>query len=171
MWRAPALVPVLALAAAAALEAGDPPNAVDVGDRVRIKAPSLQQGRISGRLLERAGDSFVIEHGTRPVRVPVSAIESLEVHRGRRSRWKEGGLIGFVPGAVLGGLVGAYAACDDQPRDCSGAGGATAGALLVGGTTAVLGAGMGALFKVDRWQRTTTVRLNPTVGQDRKSVV
>jgi len=38
--------------------------------------------------------------------LPLESIQKLEVARGRRSFWKEGAIIGFVPGALFFGATG-----------------------------------------------------------------
>jgi hypothetical protein len=86
------------------------------------------------------------------VRVALSSLARLDVHRGRRTLAKEGAILGFIPGAIYGGFFGAYGACDDQGPDCSPLGGALLGALMVGGVTSGAGALMGLPFKTDRWE-------------------
>jgi hypothetical protein len=103
-----------------------------------------------------------------PARVAVSSLARLDVHRGRRTRAKEGAIIGFIPGAIFGGLVGAYGACDDQGGDCSPLSGALLGALMVGGVTSGAGALIGLPFRTDRWEkvpvRDVRVAVIPTRG-------
>jgi hypothetical protein len=90
------------------------------------------------------------------VRVPAAELRRLEVHRGRRSRAREGALIGMLPGALIG-AVGGGLTCWEQP-DCSLVLPMAFGGLLGGAVTGGLGAGVGSLFKTDRWERVPTPR-------------
>jgi hypothetical protein len=109
-----------------------------------------------------------LEAAPKPLRIPLTEVQSIRVKRGRRSLWKEGAATFFVPGALLGAHVVERAACDDEP-DCTETGVAIKGALAFGIPSALLGAGLGALIKVDRWERATvrpqTVHLIPSWGR------
>lgn len=156
----------LLLASVSSLQASDT-TFVSQGVRVRVKfeqktpiaAPS---GAISYRheTVQRVGtatgfgpDTLVImpEDGGSPLTVPRSMIEQLEVTQGKKSSWLFGGMVGGSVGVIAGGLLGATATglCD---YDCPSEGeGAVVGALLGGAGLFGIGAGIGALFKSDRW--------------------
>jgi hypothetical protein len=99
----------------------------------------------------------------------------LQVARGQRSQWRKGTILGFVPGAALGGLFGVAIACDKEiTGGCVDgsfiAGAGLVSAAVVGTTTAAAGALVGLAFKTDRWVRVTdgkaraSLTLAPTEG-------
>ena len=75
------------------------------GDRVRVRAPSVADGAIVGRLLRAdQGALAVTRSDDSVVDVPRSAIRALEIFAGRRSHPLKGAAIGALAGAgvVLG---------------------------------------------------------------------
>jgi hypothetical protein len=148
--RTIALSAALAVATSAAAHGQEP--LPSVGDRVRYRLLAGDSRR-TGFVTEIGEGWLTIAPGPErgAVRVNLSSLARLEVHRGRHRRAKEGALIGFVPGAVLGGLVGGYAKCEEQPF-CNPAGGIVLGALVLGGFSAGAGALVGLAFKSDRWE-------------------
>ena len=148
------------------LQAEDSP--VMVGSRVRFSAPTLIDGRVAGKVVAQDGEALTVEVDDRmPLRVPRGAIATLDVSTARKRAWRKGLLVGAALGAV------AVAASANGDPDCnlhrdlcvtplSGAG---FGAML----GAAYGAGIGALFKEDRWNRVSTERvrmsLQPTPGR------
>ncbi|HRB13364.1 MAG TPA: hypothetical protein PKU70_10155, partial [Vicinamibacteria bacterium] len=91
-----------------------------------------------------------------PLRLSLQQLDRLEVARGQRSQWRKGALIGLIPGAAFGGLVGVALACDPEIAGCDdNAGPAFAaglfGAVVFGAATASVGALIGLAFKTDRW--------------------
>jgi hypothetical protein len=149
--------------------AQEPTAALRAGDRIRYRPPG-SGGLSTGRVVDIQEGWLLVQPGPNrePVRVAVSSLARLEVHRGRRSLAKEGAILGFLPGAIYGGLFGAYGACDDQGSGCNPLGGALLGALMVGGVTSGAGALIGLPFKTDRWEklpvRNVRVAVIPTRG-------
>lgn len=104
--------------------------------------------------------------GRTPVRVAVTAITELEVSTGRHRKTVKGMLIGAGLGAALYGAV--YAS--QGSSDCTGVsnggvcftsvGQAVGLGLAAGG---IVGAGIGALFKGDRWARMPAEHLRVSV--------
>ncbi len=115
---ATAALPIL-MALAAAEDVASP---LAAGDRVRFLRPR-DAGSSTATVVEEGPDWMTVRprEGGDPVRVPFDGLARLDVARGRRSRAAEGAAIGFVPGAVLGGLFAAAVACSDAaPRERAG---------------------------------------------------
>jgi hypothetical protein len=110
------------------------PPEVQLGSRVRLRTSDVPAGveglvvALDDRVLTIAADKGV------PVKVPVTSLTSLQVGSGK----KRNALKGFIIGAAVG-LLG-YA-LDDQREESGG--------LWLG--SPLLGAGIGALVKTDRW--------------------
>ena len=138
---------------------------LSLGDRVRLRLSS--GGKTVHGTVEAAGPDEVV---VRPkslaqplLRLSPQQMEKLEVVRGRRSRWREGAVIGFVPGAVFMGFT--VLALDDCYSDCDSNVGPVLGYGLVGGAiTGSLGALIGLAVKTDRWAPVATGR--PKVALD-----
>jgi hypothetical protein len=120
------------------------------GTSVRLTS-RLVSGHISGRVLSADGESLqILPRRGGAVRVPYASLTALDVTFGSRRHVREGLLVGLL----LGVLVGATAEVDDDLCDwdeetyCS-RGEALAAGVAGGG---LLGAGIGALIKTDRWQ-------------------
>ncbi len=135
-------------------ESGRPPT-ITVGSKVRLRAPTVVKGRIEGTV-SKLGEEFLVvvrpDHG--PQTISRQAITRLEVSTGRRRQ----ALKGMRNGAVIGGVwmataCGLYADCDGWASPI--AGGALAGALV--------GVGIGALMKSDRWQSVPLDRVRVTL--------
>ncbi len=122
------------------------------GERVRLRL--LGSGKkVTGTIESAAPDAIAVRPRNTtqpPLKLTLSQIDELEVARGRRSRWPEGAIIGFVPGALLLGAAGYALSCDDYNASCN-----TETALVVGlvggAATAGLGALVGLAIKTDRW--------------------
>ncbi len=93
--------------------------------------------------------------------------------RGRRTQWRKGAVIGLIPGAVLGGLLGVAFACDPETAGCESGftlGAGFVGAVIGGTATATVGALVGLAFKTDRWltvhkgKTQASLTLTPTEG-------
>jgi hypothetical protein len=162
--RTVARLVVLALVATPAVAAQDEvlPEAL-VGVRVRLAHTTDRTAskRLSGVVVGVEGPNLVIGlRGDPPRRqlVPLSAIQDLDIHRGR-SRATNDGLIGgaIVVGAVGGafGWVGGALACDGV-ADCNPAAKQVEGIVAGVAVGALLGAGAGAavgsLFGKDVWE-------------------
>jgi hypothetical protein len=145
------------LAASLAAEDKTAAPAFVQGERVQVwLAGDLKTGhleKISGTLESVSPEAIVVRPRgapATPITLKLSKIERAEVVRGKRSHWPEGAGIGFVTGAVLGGIAGYALSCDDYNASCNG-GTALAGGLVVGVATGGLGALVGLAFKTDRW--------------------
>ncbi len=135
------------------------------GLRVRLESENVR-GRITGRILETTerGLRLMTDNGV-PVRVPFEAITGLEASFTRRRHTREGLVVGLALGALAGALaeVDEYA-CDfeDSTAFCS-RGEAIAGGI---GGGALLGAGIGALVRTDRWQTVSLERVRVSLTPD-----
>jgi len=124
-------------------DSGDP--TVAVGSRVRIRAPTLTSDRIEGTLIGVDESTFLVESKDRErLTVPRDAVTHLAVSAGQR-RWK-------LRGALIGAGFGLLAI---------GAGGSQASPLVT--CSALLGTGIGALVRSDRWQKVPLDRVHASV--------
>jgi hypothetical protein len=126
------------------------------GTKVRVRAPSAVAGRLTGIVLTRGADSVTMsrENAT-PVTLPLSALTTLEISRGKshgRGAWKGalwGGGIMFGLGLVVPAEectgVGASRSCTRLSRGESAVFGAVGGATI--------GAVIGAIVGSERWER------------------
>ncbi len=138
------------------MSAGAQVAELQVGTRVRLRAPSTVAGRLTGVVLARSADSVTVSRvEALPITIPVSSLTSLEISRG-----KSRGL-GASKGALWGGgvmlLMGA--AFNDRPCRSQEAGvacervSAAENALVAGVSGAMVGAGIGAAVGAERWVR------------------
>lgn len=134
------------------------------GQRLRIEAPGVFNRRTHVVFAGWRGDTLllrgVLDTGGVITRVPVTAIERLEIEQ-RRSRGAgavRGLWIGFVSGALLGGTLGYLAHTEG---DFSREQGAGILAAIGAGAGIIIGPLVGAAAPGHRW---TTVELPARVG-------
>jgi len=123
------------------------------GARIRFAAPSVLVERRAAMVLGRAQDTVTVGGDFPATRVPIAALTSLEVSRGRsRARGAVRGLRWGVPFGTLLGL--ALASTASGCSNCESTGAAAVSAFGWGALGGVVyGAGVGALFPVERWNR------------------
>src|SRR5262249_1447750 len=87
------------------------------------------------------------------VRLPLSAIQRIEVPLGDESRWKMGSTIGLLVGAASGAAIGAAHDRSNGPNDFVFPKELNVAAGIVSGAACgfVAGAITGSFFKTDRW--------------------
>lgn len=87
------------------------------------------------------------------VRLPLTAIQRLEVSHGEQSRWRMGSTIGLVVGALAGGAIGGADGANSRADfDVAPTEAYVAGGIILGATAGfVAGAITGSFFKTDRW--------------------
>ncbi|MXX15230.1 MAG: hypothetical protein F4Z86_17600 [Gemmatimonadetes bacterium] len=73
--------------------------------RVRVLAPSIQNGQMVGRLIKMMQDTLVIQKGRRFYQVPVSSISTFDVSLKQYRNTGKGFKIGLGAGAVIIGLT------------------------------------------------------------------
>jgi hypothetical protein len=101
----------------------------------------------------------------RVVRVPRQQLTRIETLRGRKSAAGTGALVGLIPAAAFGGLLGYgfYRAfcegCSDSPAPAM-----ARGAVIVGAPGALLGAIVGAAVRTDRWEDIPAGRWKPRIS-------
>jgi hypothetical protein len=152
-----------ALAIVAALALGDAAAAAQAfpqlqpGTRVRIRAPNLVDGLLTGKIASRSADSVVVAgEAGEEFTVPFAAMSELNVSRGVSHA--RGGLTGAIWGAGIGlgfGLVFAVPNSQHGSQSNYGLGPPTAaeGVLLGVGGGAVIGFSLGALGGSEQWER------------------
>ncbi len=122
------------------------------GARVRVYSPD----RLTGTIETLSSDTLVLKTEASRWRVisrqaiPFASITRLEVTRGKKSKW----LVGAGVGLGLGAAATVYflaAFCDDVDTSCDG--NTYLGIFaLIALPPAIVGAVIGALIKVDRWE-------------------
>jgi hypothetical protein len=141
-----------------------PPQLPRVGERVRIRAPSIRDDRYVGRVEALPADSIrldtagvrrrlgfdtgpVLVEEFRRVTIPTNAIESIDISAGRthRSSATKGAIFGALGGAVL---FGATNLPETNPKFSDFMKGATVGAVV----GAVAGGIVGYLLGGEKWQ-------------------
>jgi hypothetical protein len=142
---------------------------VELGSRVRVTAPGLAMHKQVATLEAWRGDTLVI---SRPwtMDCPLASVTSLEVTRERKSNTIEGLSIGLFGGAALGGILGAVAYDESNEKSLASNEGEAAfrGAILFGGVGGLVGLGIGAFTKSDRWEEVPLDRLRVSVAAQRK---
>lgn len=139
------------------------------GSRVRISAPSVSSRPLSGTVFFAEGDTLFLDRKHRPGAViPMSAVESIEISRGR-DHWR-GALQGAGIGAAVGGVAFGVAAVSSGGWSCdyclygnSLVTGFIIGAVYVGVPSGLIGGLVGA----ERWERIAPpvkLRLTPEPG-------
>lgn len=118
---------------------------IQVGDPIRYRIGDEKLAKAV--VVEAAADWLrVADASGAERRLDKSSLQSLAALRGKKRHPGEGALIGFLPGAAFGAFA-AGAMCDrDSPCNIGPA------LVVVGAMSAVLGAGVGALIKTDRWE-------------------
>jgi hypothetical protein len=130
---------------------------LDPGTRVRLQAPSAVAGKLIGVVIARSRDSLTVSRSNAmPVTLPVSALTSLEVSRGK-SHGR-----GAAKGALWGGgvfaVLGLVLPMDDCPNGtssdtCSTEGSRAEGVLWAATSGAMAGALVGGIVGAERWER------------------
>lgn len=120
------------------------------GDRVRVVRPADLGGPLTGQLVRSTMDSVWLRRAGEADAIGVGLGSGVRLDRslGRRSRAGTGALIGAAVGTgvtllFLSGFCGGDTLCngDEQVR----------AALIFGLPSLAIGAGIGALIKVERW--------------------
>lgn len=173
----------------AGLGAQEAPDAAGVtvasGDRVRVLSPALGTRRVEARVLAVRGDTLVLSGALGPggraetALVPVPSVHTLDVYRGTKSNAWKGAKIGAGVGAALGLIVGIAAMAEDtscQPGEWCidfdvGPEAIPAGMLGFGFLGGLLGTGIGALSRSDRWESVPPARLRIEPRPDGAAVV
>ena len=140
-----------------------PTVAPEPGARVRVTAPDVDGRRYDGTLVGLPTDTIVVD----TLRVALASVTRLDMHWGRKSNWDKGLLYGGAGvGAVGLGLgIAWWADCGDSGGEWCPDEGWHALILapigfLAGG---IVGAGVGALIRSDKWEEVPLDRLRVSV--------
>jgi hypothetical protein len=77
-----------------------------IGAWVRLEAPEVMPGRITGHLLSADAEELVVAVGNRlPIAVPRAALTRAEVSLRRHNSWRRGALIGAATGLLIGAIA------------------------------------------------------------------
>jgi hypothetical protein len=139
------LAPAPALAAAGAQAA----PAVPVGTRVRFTPPERMRGLV-GTIAGQRHDTLLLRtERDDTVPVPLAELDRLELSRGVHGHALKGLGLGFLVGAVVGGVVGAAV----EPDELLGRGVNVAAGIILGGAGgSLIGLGVGASVRTERWE-------------------
>lgn len=140
---------------------------VPVGARVRITVPKEGIDRYVTTVQAVRGDSIEVALGGASRIVALRDVTSLDISLGKRSRFFFLASSGLGAGVVTGALIGAVAY--QECRDCyfgpaNRAQSAAMGAVLVGTLGLAAGALLGAVLRVDEWER-HDLFINPTIAR------
>ena len=142
---------------------------LDFGTRVRVVAPPVVDGRLTGTVIRVDTYSVLLDAARgspRPLVIPFEAIESLEVSLGERSNTWKGLGFGALGGALLGaGLMGVACAVEGGcESDGASASGWMAFGFVVGaGVGAGVGMIVGSLVRTETWATLDPSRLSTGV--------
>lgn len=135
--------------------------AVDTGTRVRVTAPTLGLSRQEAVIEALHLDTLVLRTEA-TIAIPRASLTRLEIYGGRHSHPWRGAGIGALGGLLVGGTIG-FVACENYtvttPTGVGNCLDSREGAqiILVAGLGlgaaggALLGLGIGALIKTDKW--------------------
>jgi hypothetical protein len=121
------------------------------GDQVRLRLATGGKS-VRGILDVAKPDEIVvrpIDPAQPPLRLSPQQVAKLEVVRGRRSHWRQGAVIGFVPGALI--MFAFVRSLDECYRDCGYDTEAVGYGLAGGAIAGTVGALIGLAVKSDRW--------------------
>lgn len=147
-------------------ERSDDQGPIVVGSRVRLRAPSILEGRIEGLVLDADDHALLVgtDHGL-PLRVPRDEVARLEVSTGRRGRALQGAAIGGAIGAAGFAVIPRDEYCVDYaPGTCPGRA-EMVGIGVVGG--ALWGLLIGHFAKADRWCQVPLERVQVSLAPAR----
>jgi hypothetical protein len=147
-------------------DAGRLDSLIAVGGRVRVTSMAIK-GRPEGIVaaLDERTLTLVAFEGGLPLKVPLDSITALETSLGRKRNTGKGVAIGIASGLLLGLFLPVDASnCGYYSDNFCSRGEAVTGGLAGG---ALLGAGIGALVKSDRWGTVRLGRATQTRGEPR----
>lgn len=129
---------------------GRPPDALTVGSRLRLSAPSFSDRRLIGTLREWNTDALSLKTRTNALQtIPHTAIEKLEISQGRNPRRTLTATgIGFLIGTAVG-VLGQRWACSWSESDCDITVSKTIGIGVLG---AIPGGVIGAILGREKWR-------------------
>jgi hypothetical protein len=103
--RSAAFLVVLAATGSGMGFAQSPPSVIPVGAAIRVRAPDVSAGVMTGRFLGVSEASLVLETITGTSRLPLSALTEVRHVNGTRRRVLEGALSGYLAGVTVAEVV------------------------------------------------------------------
>jgi hypothetical protein len=130
--KSAAFLTVLAAAAGPGTgSAQSPPSVIPLGTAIRVRAPEVSAGVMTGRFLGVSEASLVLETVTGTSRLPLSALTEVRRVNGTRRRVLEGAVTGYLTGATVAEVVsGQDSYSNDRAATIGGLVGIGAGMLL-----------------------------------------
>ncbi|NNM06013.1 MAG: hypothetical protein HKO65_13065, partial [Gemmatimonadetes bacterium] len=107
--RTPLLLGVILASVPLQNLAGQEISEIALGERIRVSAPECDLPKKEGSFRGVEGGSLVLRMGSNESICPLSAVNRLEIHQGRRHWGKNtavGALIGGLGGAAIGASTG-----------------------------------------------------------------
>ena len=151
---------LICLGALAAIPVAVPEAAPPPGTRIRLLLPPALIKPTPGTLLDLTGDSLTFrpDGASREwLHLPLSAVASFELSRGKKGNAGKGAKIGLVVGLVLG-----LGAAGEGKESLGGSRGGWIVCGVVGGL--LEGALIGALIQTEKWESVDPATLLPRVG-------
>lgn len=130
------------------------PGNIEVGDKVKIHAPTYYQGSVKGWVEEMSEYGMMISDGDKQMTISYDAIRRIKVSDGQKSRWSLGMGLGLIPG-VLVGLMTMESRCNTEVSSCYLDFTDLENGIRVMRGAAIgmfVGSLVGAGFKTDRWK-------------------
>lgn len=142
------------------------------GERIRLMACTPVCEDLEGTCEALSGDTLRvrIEERATPTAISLASVLKLEVHRGQKSNVGTGAIMGFVLGAAAGAIAGVVFCSNEHCSGVTPGQAALYAGAVAGAGGAVLGAGLGALTKRDRWEEVPLDRLRVSVVPRRDGV-
>ncbi len=142
---------------------------IETGSRIRVTAPALGVDKLVGHSVEADATQVrvQVEDQAAPLTISLADVTRFEVSQGRKSNALKGlgfgAVIGVSTGAVLG-LLASSGESYDNPCEGNTVACAAVGAAAVGVTGALVGLGIGALTKSERWEDVPLDRLQVSLA-------
>ena len=145
---------------------------LESGKRIRVAAPLVGSERMVGVYLSHDDTTMQLqtEAQVAPLTIPLVYVTRLELSQGRKSNALKGLVIDSASGVVLGIVAGLVVGQENGDNPCGGgrpAECAAIGAVAVGATGALVGLGIGALSKSERWNEVSLDRLRVSIVPQR----
>ncbi len=129
------------------------------GQRVRVHSALARTPELIGGVQSVGPDTLVVRYvdggASMATAIPLAYVTRLEVSRGQRSHWVRGLVIGLAAGATTGVILGATSEGDwlFSKSDL-----ALMGAVVMAPIGGLVGLGIGALMRTERWETVSLPR-------------
>ncbi len=139
---------------------------IETGSRIRVTAPVLGADKMVGMLVEVDASRLRVQADDQasPMTISLADMTRLEVSQGRKSNALKGLGIGALIGAPIGVALGVAVSSESGDNQCyHNAGCIAIGGAAVGVVGALVGLGIGALLKSERWEEVPLDRLRVNI--------